>query len=158
CGDGVPDSVTFPEMRSVIDVLELARTRRFADIPRHFAPRLRPLVVPDALAAAWDAELGRHGQITAIGAPVTEPTGAGAVVVGVPVSCEGGGFTVIASAGPDGLLGSLQLAPPEAAAPIAPWEAPDYAAPAAFDEQEVPLGTLSLPHARGPGVVLLAGS
>jgi hypothetical protein len=146
-----------------LNVLELAQAGRFAEIPERFAPQLRPLVVPEALAAAWDAELGRQGPITAIGAPLTEPAGgAGAVVVKVPVTCEHGGFTVVAPAGPDGLLAGLQLAPPEAAAPIAPWEPPGYADPAAFDEQEVTLGavsgTLSLPHRRGPGVVLLAGS
>jgi uncharacterized protein len=148
--------------QTTLDVLELAQAGRFAEIPERFAPRLRPLVVPDALAAAWEAELGRRGPIIAIGAPLTEPAGAGVVVVKVPVTCERGGFTVLAPAGPDGLLGGLQLAPPGAAAPIAPWEPPGYADPGAFAEEEVALGsvsgTLSLPHRRGPGVVLLAGS
>jgi hypothetical protein len=84
------------------------------------------------------------------------------------VTCERGGFALIAPVSPDGLLGGLQIAPLSAAAPIAPWEPPGYADSSGFEEQELALGpepvdvpgTLAVPHGAGPwpGVVLLAGS
>jgi dienelactone hydrolase len=99
---------------------------------------------------------------------VTEPTGTGAVLVKVPVTCERGGFALIAPVTEQGQLAGLQLAPLGAAEPVAPWEPPAYADPERFDEHEVSLGTdplavpgtLSLPHWPGPlpAVVLLAGS
>jgi uncharacterized protein len=152
----------------VLSALELARADRFAEIPELFAPPLRPLVAPEALEAGWNAELGRQGPVTHVGAPLAEPTGTGTVVVKVAVRCERGGFAVIAPVTDAGQLAGLQLAPLAAAAPIAPWEPPAYADPARFDEHEVSLGTdalavegtLSVPHRPGPlpAVVLLAGS
>lgn len=158
---------TLPE-QTTLTAFGLARAGRFAEIRDLFAPQLRELVVADALRAGWDAELSRHGPIASVGAAICERTGGGSVVVKVPVTCEHGGFTVVASVSEQGLLGGLQLAPPSAAEPIAPWEAPGYAKPETFDEQDVTLGsgplavpgTLSLPRGCGPwpGVVLLAGS
>jgi hypothetical protein len=84
------------------------------------------------------------------------------------VTCEHGGFAVIAAVSEQGQLGGLQLAPISAAEPIATREAPEYADPARFTEDEVMLGsepfavpgTLTMPRGDGPwpGVVLLAGS
>jgi hypothetical protein len=84
---------------------------------------------------------------------VSEPAGAGVVVVKIPVTCE---------------LTGIQLAPAGAAEPTGPWEPPAYADPETFDEQDVTVGTgalavpgtLSLPHEPGPrpAVVLLGGS
>jgi dienelactone hydrolase len=151
----------------VLSALESARAGRFAEISELFAPPLRPLVTPEALEAGWNAELARQGPITSVGAPLTEPTGTG-VVVKVAVTCENGGFALVAPVTEQGELAGLQLAPPGAAAPIAPWEAPAYADPQSFDEHEVRLGTdelavdgtLTVPHRSGPlpAVVLLAGS
>ena len=125
-------------------------------------------MTPETLEAAWNAELARKGPITSIGAPLTEPTGTGAVVVKVAVSCEDGGFALIAPVSEQGQLAGLQLAPPSAADPIAPWEPPAYVDPQSFDEDEVMLGsgplavsgTISVPRRPGPvpSVVLLAGS
>jgi hypothetical protein len=81
---------------------------------------------------------------------------------------EHGQLAVIVTVnGADELTG-IQLAPASAMAAIEPWEPPAYAVPAAFDEQDVTLGTgplavsgvLSLPHEPRPcaAVVLLAGS
>ncbi|HET7295759.1 MAG TPA: hypothetical protein VFI66_01375, partial [Gemmatimonadales bacterium] len=112
----------------VLGALEMARAGRFAEICELFAPPLRPLVTPEGLAAGWNAELARQGQVTSVGAPLTEPTGTG-VVVRVAVSCEHGGFAVVAPVTEQGQLAGLQLAPPGAAEPIAPWEAPAYADP-----------------------------
>ena len=152
----------------VLSALESARAGRFAEIREQFAPQLRPLLTPEALEAGWNGELARQGPITNVGAPVAEPAGTGAVVVKVAVTCERGGFALIAPVTEQGQLAGLQLAPLGAAEPIAPWEPPPYADPERFDEHEVSLGTdplavpgtLSLPHQRGPlpAVVLLAGS
>jgi uncharacterized protein len=162
---------TAPE-HSVLTALEFARAGRFAEVSELFAPPLRPLVVPDALQNAWDAELDKQGAIASVGAPVREPGPGpgpgGSVVLKIPVTCERGGFALIAPVDAEGRLGGLQLAPLSAAAPIAPWEPPGYADPASFSEQEVALGpeplavpgTLTVPDGWGRcrGVVLLAGS
>lgn len=152
----------------VLNALELAQAGRFADICELFAPPLRPLVTPEALEAGWNAELGRQGPIISVGAPLTEPTGTGVVVVKVAIRSEHGGFAVIAPVTEHGQLAGLQLAPPGAAEPIAPWEPPAYADPESFEEHEVKLGTdelavdgtLTVPSRPGPlpALVLLAGS
>jgi hypothetical protein len=145
-------------LQAVLDVLDLARSDRFADIPGRFAPTLRPLVQPQALAHAWNAELARQGPVASIAPPLTEAVPPAATLVKVPVACERGGFTLVAAATDQGQLLSLQLAPPEAAAPLAVWEPPDYADPGAFSEEEVTLaagpravgGTLTAPRTAGP--------
>lgn len=157
-----------PAVQVVLEVLELARAGRFTQIRDRFAPNLQPLVLPDALAQAWNAELDKQGPIAAVGQPLSEPAPSAGMTVKVPVRCERGGFTLVAAASEQGQLLSLQLAPPEAAEPIAPWRPPDYVRLDAFDEEEATLesgpfavgGTLSLPRERGalPAVVLLAGS
>jgi dienelactone hydrolase len=146
----------------------MARTGRFDDIRDLFAPELRSLVAAETLEAAWSAELERLGPLTAVGVPLREPAGAGAIVVKVPVTCERGALVVVLSLTAAGMLGGIQLAPPAAAEPIAPWQPPPYVDPTAFDERDVTLGsgplavagTLSLPNSSGvhPAVVFLAGS
>ena len=158
---------TVPE-QTALTALGLARAGRFAEVRELFVPQLRPMVAPDALQTAWTGELGRQGAVISVGAALSEPTGAGPVVVKVPVTCERGGFTLVAQVTEAGQLGGLQLAPPGAAQPTAPWEPPAYADPGRFEEQEVTLGpealavsgTLSIPRRGGPwpAVVLLAGS
>lgn len=155
-------------VQTTLTALELARAGRFAEIRDLFAPQLQAMVPPEALKSAWDAELGRQGAVSSVGAPVSEPVHAGVVVVKVPVTCERGGFALVASVGEQGQLGGLQLAPPGAAEPITPWEPPAYADPDAFTELEVALGsgdlavpgTMTMPRGPGPhaGVLLLAGS
>ena len=149
-------------------VVELARDGRFAEIRDLFTPQLRPMVAPDVLQAAWVAELERRGPVTSVGEPVSEPAGAGMVVVKVAILCEHGALTVLVSVTEAGQLAGIQLSPPEAAEPTAPWAPPAYADPTAFDEQDVTVGagplavpgTLSLPRRPGPypAVVLLGGS
>jgi hypothetical protein len=155
-------------VQAMLDVLELARSGRFAEVRDRFASNLQPLVVPEALAQAWNAELDKQGAIVAVGAPLSEPAPPAGCTVKVPVGCDRGGFTLVAVVTDEGRLLSLQLAPPDAAEPIAPWQPPHYADPDAFEEEEVALescpravrGTLSLPRASTPlpAVVLLAGS
>ena len=149
-------------------VLDLAQAGRFTDIHDMFAPQLRPMAPAEALQAAWAAEIGRHGPVTSIGTPVSEPAGPGGVLVRIPVTFERGELTVIVSATDSGWLTGIQLAPATAAQPTAPWQPPPYADPGTFGEQDVTLGsgplavpgTLSLPRQAGPlpAVALLSGS
>ncbi len=152
----------------ILAVLEMARGGRFEEIRDLFVEQLRPLVSAEALRAAWDAELARLGAITSIGTPLSEPGSQGAVVVKIPLFCERGAMAVVASLTALGQLSGLQLAPPGAAEPTAPWQPPEYAQPAQFEEEEVlvgsgPLavpGTVSIPRAPGPcpALVILPGS
>jgi len=141
-----------------MDVVELLRTARFAEVHGLLAPQLRPLVTPEALAAVWTAALAEHGALTRTGTPVTEQG-----MTRVPLEFEHGRLTLVLTEGPHG-LGGLQLAPASAAEPIEPWTAPSYVDVEAFEEHDVTLdgvaGTLSLPSVAGPmpAVVLLSGS
>jgi uncharacterized protein len=153
---------------TALTVLDMAQAGRFAEIHELFAPPLRAMVPPEALQAAWAAEIGRRGPVTSVGTPVSEPAGPGGVLVKIPVTFERGEMTVVVSVADGGWLTGIQLAPASAAEPAGPWEPPAYADPGTFGEQDVtvgagPLGvpgTLSLPRQSGPlpGVVLLGGS
>ena len=154
---------------TALTVLDMAQAGRFAEIHELFAPPLRAMVPPEALQAAWAAEIDRRGPVTSVGTPVSEPTGPGGlVVVRIPVTFERGELTVVVSVTGDGWLAGIQLAPASAAQPPGPWEPPPYADPGKFDDQDVmvgsgPLavpGTLSLPRQGGPlpAVALLSGS
>ncbi|MEV1169171.1 alpha/beta hydrolase [Nonomuraea sp. NPDC049784] len=144
-------------------VVGMARDGRFTEIEGLFAAPLRALVSAETLRAAWAAETGVKGPVSAVGEPVSEPIQEGLVRVSVPVTCERGGLTVVMSVDDAGLLNGLRLAP----ASVAEWAPPPYARPETFDEQEVTVGsgplavpgTLSLPRGGGPwpGVVLLSG-
>lgn len=149
-------------------VLDMAQAGRFAELRDLFAPQLRPMVTAEALQAAWAAELGRKGPVSSVGAPVSEPAGAGVVVVKIPVTYERGAMTVVVAVHDSGWLTGIQLLPASAVEPTRPWEPPAYADPEKFDEEDVTLGTgplavpgtLSLPRQPGPlpAVVLLGGS
>jgi dienelactone hydrolase len=151
-----------------VAVLERAQAGRFAEIREMFAPPLRALVTAESLRAVWAAELGRHGTVTSIGAPVTDPAGPGGVLVKIPVTFERGQLTVLVAVSDAGWVTGVQFAPADAAQPAAPWQPPPYADPETFTEQDVTVGTgplavpgtLSLPHASGPtpAAVLLTGS
>jgi len=169
---------------TALNVLDMARAGRFTEIRDRFAPQLRPMVPAEALQAAWDGEIVRLGPVCSVGAPVSEAAGPGTTVVRVPVTCERGGFTLVASVTDDGWLAGLRLAPPSAAQAAGPWRPPGYADAERFDEEEVTVGTgplavpgtLTLPRSpgtgpepgpgpgqgpapgRAPAVVLLSGS
>ncbi|PZG41222.1 hypothetical protein C1I98_21610 [Spongiactinospora gelatinilytica] len=141
-------------------VARMLDEQRFSDVADRFAPPLRAQVSATALREAWDGELARTGPISAVGEPVIELGGPGAARVSVAMTGERGGFTVVMSLDDAGLLSGLQFT-------SGAWEAPPYAHPDAFEEQEITLGsgsltvpgTLSLPrgHGQWPGVVLLSG-
>ncbi|WP_336216259.1 alpha/beta hydrolase family protein [Nonomuraea sp. LPB2021202275-12-8] len=145
-----------------VTIVELACKGSFAEIERFFAPPLRAVIDAEVLRAAWTAETGRRGPVSAIGEPVSEPAQAGLVRVSVPVVCERADLTVVVAVDHDGMLNDLRLA-----AATAPWAPPPYADPTRFDEHDVTVGdgplavtgTVSLPHGPGPraGVVLLSG-
>jgi uncharacterized protein len=153
--------------QQALTVLELAQANRFDEVREMFAPNLRSLVATDALRAAWVGEVAKLGAIT-IGEPISEAAGPGATVVRIPVTGEHGGLTVVVSVVDGGWLTGLQLAPPGAAEPTAPWQAPSYVDESLFVETDVTVGagplavpgTLSRPRAAGPypGVVILPGS
>ncbi|MGH2871272.1 MAG: alpha/beta fold hydrolase [Solirubrobacteraceae bacterium] len=157
-----------PQAPVALKALELAQAGRFDEIREMFTPQLRQLVVPEALREGWEAELTRQGPVVSIGEPTSDPGARGSPIVRVPVRCERGGFTLIASMGPEGQLAGLQLAPSSAAAPIAPWEPPADADPTRFDEHELTIGSgplsvpgsATIPRTSPPvaAVVLLAGS
>ncbi|MDX3232381.1 alpha/beta hydrolase family protein [Streptomyces sp. ME19-01-6] len=148
---------------TAVAVVEMARKGRFAEIAGLFAPPLRAAVSAEMLRVAWALETGKHGAVTAVGEPVSEPAEAGRVRLSVPVSCEHGGLTVVMSVDDAGGLNGLRFAP----ATPASWTPPPYAAPERFEERAVTLGSaplavsgaLSLPRGQGPwpGVVLLGG-
>lgn len=159
---------------TALAVIQMAERGQFEEIRDRFAPQLRPMVPPETLRAAWDAEVAARGPVSALGTPVTEPAGPGVVLVKVPVTFERDAATVavtVAGAeGEEGWLAGIQLLPASAAEPVAPWEPPPYADPDTFTEHDVTVGdgppavpgTLSVPRRTGPapapGVVLLSGS
>ncbi|MEU2022719.1 alpha/beta hydrolase [Streptomyces sp. NPDC016469] len=138
----------------------LLRTERFEESVELFAPPLRAAVSGEQLRLAWAAEVAGRGGRAAVEEPVAE---AGSVRVRIPVVCAEGGFTVVTSAGDDGLLQGLRF---DAQGDDA-WEPPGYVDVDRFTECEVvvgagPLsvpGTLTLPVGEGPwpAVVLLSG-
>lgn len=149
-------------------VLELAQANRFAEIREMFAPNLRPMLTPESLRAAWNAEIERHGPVTTVGAPVSDPAGPAGTLVRTPVVFTNGQTTMLAAVTDSGWVTGIQFAGTDAAAPAQPWQPPDYADPGAFDEQDVTLGsgplavdgTLARPRTPGPhpAVVFLPGS
>jgi dienelactone hydrolase len=155
---------------AALAVIELARQGRFAEITALFAPQLRPMVPPEALRAAWESQIATDGPVAEVGTPVSEQADAGTVMVKILLNFAGGGAVTVAvevAGGPNWITG-VQVLPPEAAEPTAPWEPPTYTDPATFTEHDVTLGegpfavpgTLSVPRAGQPtpAVVLLSGS
>ena len=88
---------------TALAVIEMARRGEFTGISDRFLPQLRPLAPPDALRAAWDAEVAKNGQVSALGTPLTEAAGPGTVLVKVPVTFERATATVaVGLAGEEG--------------------------------------------------------
>jgi hypothetical protein len=146
---------------TAVAVIEMAEHGQFAEIRMRFAPQLRPLVPAETLRAAWEAEAAKHGPVSSLGTPVTEPAGPGTVVVKVPVTFARETVTVaveLAAAGEESWITGIQLLPASAAEPAAPWQPPPYADPDLFTEHDVTVGdgplavpgTLSVPRRGGP--------
>ena len=163
-----PEALATSAEDQAMAVVELARAGQFEEIRELFTPGLRPMVTAAGLRAAWEAVLAEHGQLTSVGAAISDPADGAMVTVQVPVAFERGQETLAVYLTRDGQLAGIQLAPPGDAEPAAPWEPPGYADPDRFDESDVTLGTgplavpgtLSLPLAPGPhpALVLLGGS
>lgn len=151
-----------------LSVVKLARDSRFDEIRDLFAAQLRPMVTAKVLELGWNAELDRLGPIVSVGEPSIETTAPGTTLVKIPIECQRGYMTFVISLATTGELVGIQLAPPSAAKPTAPWEPPDYAISGTFDEHDVTLGsgqlavpgTLTLPQGPcpHPALILLAGS
>ena len=91
---------------TALAVIEMARRGDFTGISDRFLPQLRALAPPEALQAAWDAEVAKNGQVSALGAPLTEAAGPGTVVVKVPVTFERATATLaVGLAGEEGEAG-----------------------------------------------------
>ena len=143
-------------------VVKMARSGRFEEIEKMFAPPLRAVVSAETVRDAWGAEISKSGPVSTIGEPTIEPIQEGLVRALVPVTCEHGGFTMRVAVDSKGALQGLRLAAPEGAAS---WTPPSYANPKKFAEHDVTVGsgplavqgTLSLPHGHKPrpGIVLL---
>lgn len=154
--------------QQVLSVLQMARQGRFDEVRDLFAEPLRPMVSAAAPQGAWDAELARLGAVCSVGAPVSEAGPGGVTVVKVAVTCQRGAMALVASVTALGQLTGIQLAPPSAAGPVAPWVPPGYVDVSRFEEEEVELGplplavpgTLAIPKEPRPcaAVVVLAGS
>jgi uncharacterized protein len=159
----------------VLDALALLREARYADVAGMFAPAVRALVTAELLEAGWVAEISQKGTVRAVGEPAEEWAGPGQTLVRVPVTCERGDLSLMAvvsesqDGSRDAWLAALQLTASGGDEPPAPWQAPSYADPGAFTEEEVVVGpeglavpgTLTRPGGAGgrvPGVLLLAGS
>ncbi|WP_374159450.1 serine aminopeptidase domain-containing protein [Mycobacterium sp. G7A2] len=149
-------------------VLALMEADEFGDVVDMVAPSLRELVSAESLRDSWRELSATHGSAVQIGTPSIEPAGADHTLVKIGVTCERGAYAVLMVIDGSGRLHGLQFAPPGAAEPMQPWEAPPYVDPAAFTEHEVTVGeppwatpgTLSLPQPPrpGPAIVLIAGS
>ncbi|MGC5411547.1 hypothetical protein ACPXCX_48970, partial [Streptomyces sp. DT225] len=97
----------------------MLRTERFEESVELFAPPLRAAVSAEQLRLAWAAEVAGRGGCAAVEEPVAE---ADSVRVRIPVVCADGGFTVVTSAGDDGLLQGLRFDTQGGAT----WEPPGY--------------------------------
>ena len=149
-------------------VMALMAADGFADVVDMVPSSLRELVSAESLRDSWQELTATHGSVVQIGTPSTEPAGADHTLVRIGVTCERGACAVLMVVDAARRLHGLQFAPPEAAEPSQPWEAPPYVDSAAFTEHEVTVGetpwatpgTLSLPQSSSPGpaVVLLPGS
>src|SRR5437763_14018119 len=117
---------------TALAVIEMARQGRFTDISERFAPQLRPMVPPEALRAAWDSELAKHGPLTSVGTPLTEPAGPGTVIVKVPLTFERGALTAaVGLASGQSWVHGLRLMHTSAVERGAPWHLPAHAGHAA---------------------------
>ena len=155
-------------VQTTLTALELARAGRFAEIRDLFAPQLQAMVPPEALKSAWEAELGRQGAVSSVGAPVSEPVHAAWSWSRCRLRASAAALRWSRRSASRVSSGGLQLAPP--ALPSRSRRGSRRLTPirTRSTEQEVALGsgtlavpgTMTVPRGPGPhaGVVLLAGS
>lgn len=147
----------------------LAQTGKFHELAAQFAPALRPLVTDQVLRDAWSQVTDALGLEVLVGEPVAEPPTGAVTVVAVPVRSSRGSFTIAVSVTSEGWVTGMQLSARAPGESSPTWQAPAYAHPDQFEEQEVTVGsgalavggTLALPRDRAhpvPAMVLLAGS
>ena len=106
-----PEELATSAADRAMAVVELARTGQFDEIRELFTPGLRPMVTAAGLRAAWEAELAERGQLTAVGAPASDPADGAMITVQVPVTFERGQQTLAVYLTRDGQLAGIQLGP-----------------------------------------------
>jgi dienelactone hydrolase len=148
--------------KAAMTALELAKRGDFAGVYAMFAAPQQRRLTPEAIDAAWQTHVARHGAVWSM-----ERSGihsdSGMTQVTVVLRTASTALEAVVSVDRKGRLLNLQVTPM-----AVPWQHPDYANPASFDEDEVALGdrplvvggTLSMPRgaqAPVPAVVLLSG-
>jgi len=144
-----------------VKALDLARRGDFAAVLAMFAPGPQRRLTAEAIDAAWQTHVNRHGAVWSI-EPSAVHSDSGMMVVTVVLRTPSAALEAVVSMDRRGRLLNLQVTPM-----AAPWAPPPYAAMDSFSEYEVVLGdrplavggTVSVPQASAPvpGVVLLSG-
>ena len=144
-----------------VKALDLARRGDFAAVLAMFAPGPQRRLTAEAIDAAWQTHVNRHGAVWSI-EPSAVHSDSGMMVVTVVLRTPSAALEAVVSMDRRGRLLNLQVTPM-----AAPWAPPPYAAMDSFSEYEVALGdrplavggTVSVPQASAPvpGVVLLSG-
>lgn len=144
-----------------VSALNLARRGEFAAVLAMFAPGPQRRLTAEAIDAAWQTHVNRHGAVWSI-EPTEVHSDSGMMVVTVVLRTASTALQAIVSMDRRGRLLNLQVTPM-----ASPWQPPAYAAVDSFTEYEVVLGdrpravggTVSVPRASAPvpAVVLLSG-
>ena len=144
-----------------VSALDLARRGDFAAVLAMFASGPQRRLTADAIDAAWQTHVNRHGAVWSI-EPSAVQSRAGMMEVTVVLRTASTALEAVVSMDNRGRLLNLQVTPM-----AAPWVPPAYAAMDSFSEYEVVLGdrplvvggTVSVPRASAPvpAVVLLSG-
>jgi uncharacterized protein len=145
----------------------------FTDLIDFFTPGLRDVLSADEVSDGWAVMQKMHGDVCAVGSPMSSTEESGAILIRVPVECERGGFVVAvsidANEGQDyGQLVGLRMVSDSAPPPTPPWAPANCVDSESFTERDVTIGTgplrvsgsQTLPRRSAPAraVVLLSGS
>ena len=120
--------------KAAMTALELAKRGDFAGVLAMFAPAPQRRLTAEAIDAAWQTHVARHGAVWSM-----ERSGihsdSGMTQVSVVLRTPSTALEAVVSVDGRGRLLNLQVTPL-----AVPWQHPDYANPASFDEVDVALG------------------
>jgi dienelactone hydrolase len=154
-------------------VVERLRAGRFTDLIDFFTPGLRDVLSADEVSDGWAVMRKMHGDVCAVGSPMSSRADSGAILVHVPVTCERGGFVVAVSINADkgqdeGQIAGLRMVSDGAPPSASPWAPASWVDSESFTERDVTIGagplqvsgSQTLPRLSTPAraVVLLSGS